>query len=492
MQKHTIKLNIAELMQSSGVKFGTSGARGLASDMRNDVCYAYTLAFLQYLLDEKLIQAGDSVAIAGDYRPSSPRIMNAVAHAVEDAGCQIINTGFIPTPAVACFAMQAGIASIMVTGSHIPDDRNGIKFYKPQGEILKQDEQMLCGRDVLLSAALFEQDNDAWEQKLPDLNDVARQLYIQRYLDFFPKDCLKGLNIGVYQHSTVLRDIMKDVVEGLGGAALCLGHSDHFIPVDTEAIRPEDVALAKQWCKEYALDALISADGDGDRPLISNAQGEWLRGDVAGILCAQYLQAESIVTPISSNSAIEKSAYFKQVIRTRIGSPYVITAMNKAIQQGETSVMGYEANGGFLIATDVVLNGQTLTSLPTRDAMIVPLTILLLAKNNQQSITQLTQTLPPRFTSSGRLKAFPNHISTEKLQAIQDTSTAEVMFGQYFGKVSNIDLTDGVRMTFENDEIVHLRASGNAPELRCYNEANTERRALAMNRRCLELLEAWR
>ncbi|MBL1352331.1 MAG: phosphomannomutase [Zetaproteobacteria bacterium] len=492
MSENTINLNISELMQSSGVKFGTSGARGLASDMCNHVCYAYTLAFLQYLLDEKLIQAGDSVAIAGDYRPSSPRIMNAVAHAIQDIGCQIINTGFIPTPAVAYFAMQQGIASIMVTGSHIPDDRNGIKFYKPQGEILKQDEQALCRQSVQISSLLIEQDNAAWAQVLPALNDTARQLYIQRYLDFFPKDCLNGLNIGIYQHSTVLRDIMKDVVEGLGGSALCLGHSDHFIPVDTEAIRPEDVALAQQWCKEYALDALISADGDGDRPLISNAQGEWLRGDVAGILCAQYLQAESIVTPISSNSAIEKSAYFKQVIRTRIGSPYVIAAMNESMQQGETSVMGYEANGGFLIATDVVLHGQTLTALPTRDAIIVPLTILLLAQHQKKTITELTQTLPPRFTSSGRLKDFPNPISAEKLQAMQDTSMAETMFGQYFGKVSNIDFTDGVRITFENDEIVHLRASGNAPELRCYNEANTEARALTMNQTCLELLEAWR
>ncbi|MDQ6995126.1 MAG: phosphomannomutase, partial [Mariprofundaceae bacterium] len=289
-----------------------------------------------------------------------------------------------------------------------------------------------------------------------------------------------------------LRDIMKDVVEGLGGSALCLGHSDYFIPVDTEAIRPEDVTLARKWCKEYTLDALISADGDGDRPLISNAQGEWLRGDIAGILCAHYLQAESIVTPISSNTAVEKSAFFKHVVRTRIGSPYVIEAMNQAMQQGETSVMGYEANGGFLIATDVVLHGQTLAALPTRDAIIVPLTILLLAKQQQQSIQDVCQTLPPRFTSSGRLKDFPNHISSEKLQALQHIDAAEALFSDYFGKVKHIDTTDGVRISFEHDEIVHLRASGNAPELRCYNEADTAARALAMNQQCLEYLETWR
>jgi len=477
MSANTIELNIAELMQSSGVKFGTSGARGLACDMRNHVCYAYTLAFLEYLLDEKLIQKGDEVAIAGDYRPSTPRIMNAVAHAVVDAGCQVINTGFIPTPAVAYVAMQRGIACMMVTGSHIPDDRNGIKFYKPQGEILKADEQALCSRSVVMPASYLSQDE--WLPKLPEIDASACQEYIQRYLDCFPKDCL-------------MRDIMGEILQGLGANILRLGRSEHFIPVDTEAIRPEDVKLAHTWCKEHSLDAIVSADGDGDRPLISNAQGDWLRGDVAGVLCAKYLQAKTIVTPISSNTAVEKSAWFQEVERTRIGSPYVIDAMNQALHAGKTAVMGYEANGGFLIASDVPLEQQTLKALPTRDAMIVLLSVLLLAKKQGQSIQELLHSLPPRFTSSGRLKDFPSERSQTKLLEMQSKDAVTSMFSDTFGDVCNIDTTDGVRITFSNEEVVHLRASGNAPELRCYNEAASEERAQVMNKTCLELLGTWR
>lgn len=64
------------------------------------------------------------------------------------------------------------------------------------------------------------------------------------------------------------------------------------------------------------------------------------------------------------------------------------------------------------------------------------------------------------------------------------------MFGALCGRIAAVDTTDGLRMTFENSEIVHLRASGNAPEFRCYNEAETEARATELNRCCLVMLSA--
>jgi len=485
---------ISDLMESSGVKFGTSGARGLADDMTDRVCYAYSLAFLQYLLETGDINKGDQVAIAGDFRPSTPRIMAAVAKAVSDAGCEPVNCGFIPTPAVACFAMARKIASIMVTGSHIPDDRNGIKFYKPAGEILKGDEQALCARQLTIPAALRENR----ELPLPLEQADAYREYVKRYLDFFPTGCLEGLKIGIYEHSSVDRDILAEVIAGLGAEIVGLGRSKTFIPVDTEAIRPEDVLLAREWSREHGLDCIVSTDGDGDRPLVSDEHGQWLRGDVAGILCAHYLGATHVVTPVSSNSAVEKSGWFNQVDRTRIGSPFVIEAMDAAVTGGEGNVVGYEANGGFLTATDIEMDGRTLTALPTRDAVIVPLAILMLAKSFKCSVSELLTRLPQRFTSSDRLKAFPTELSREKLAPLNtpdmdgNKRAARAILGDVFGDVVLIDNTDGVRITFSNGEVVHLRPSGNAPELRCYNEADSEARAVEMNKLCLGILAGWR
>ena len=491
-------IRIAELMAQSGVKFGTSGARGLALDMSDRVCYAYALAFVRYLMAIGDIKPGDQVAIAGDYRPSSPRIMAAVAMAVRAAGCQPFNGGFIPTPAIALHGISHGIASLMVTGSHIPDDRNGIKFNKPSGEILKQDEQGIAATEVEIAAGLFDaQGNTVTPVPLPEVAVSAYQVYVQRYLDFFPPASLSGLRVGVYQHSSVARDAFMDIFAGLGAEVVALGRSEKFIPVDTEAVRPEDVALAKQWAGEQQFDCIISADGDGDRPLVSDEHGNWLRGDVAGILCARYLGASAVATPVSSNSALEKCGGFERIDRTRIGSPFVIAAMEQALADGQDKVVGYEANGGFLIASDINLDGKTLAALPTRDAAIVPLTILMLAKQTGCSISALLQQLPQRYSSSDRLKEFPTELSQTRIGAFNsgdielDKQAIEVVFGQ-FGSVKALDDTDGLRITFDNDEVVHLRPSGNAPELRCYNEAGSEARAQQLNAICMEIMSGWR
>ncbi len=480
------EVSVSILMETSGVKFGTSGARGLVVDMTDRVCFAYTTAFLDYLEAENLIQAGSSVAVAGDYRPSSPRIMQAVGLAIEKAGFKPVNCGFVPTPAVAAYAMQRGIASMMVTGSHIPDDRNGIKFYKPEGEILKHDEQGMCSRTVALDEDLFDEqgmmkESFAWADETHD----AYTEFVQRYMNFFPQNCLKGKRIGVYEHSSVARGVLADVMQGLGADVVKLGFSETFIPVDTEAVREEDVKLAKQWVTEHKLDCIVSADGDGDRPLVSDEKGVWLRGDVAGIVCAQYLGARHVVTPVSCNTAVEKSGYFKSVQRTRIGSPFVIEVMNRLLEKGEKNIVGYEANGGFLTASNIEQAGQTLAALPTRDAVIVPLAIIMASIQEGVSISELMQTLPQRFTASDRLQGITTAASQKLLADLrqglhQDFHQDRGWLEHMFGEVKSTDETDGFRVSFVSEEVVHLRPSGNAPELRCYVEASQPARAEAM------------
>jgi len=492
-------INIADLMHSGGVGFGTSGARGLADDMSDRVCYAYTAAFLDWLKEGGLSEGDKRVAIAGDFRPSTPRIMAAVGIAVADAGLEPVNCGFIPTPAVALYGLSHSIPAIMVTGSHIPDDRNGIKFYKPAGEILKSDEQAMTARNITVVEELFDAAGAAQGmQPLPPIDLTAQDDYIRRYTDFLPADCLQGKRIGVYQHSTVARDIYAEVFSALGAEVSCLGRSDVFIPVDTEAIRAEDVELAKQWGTEYGFDCIVSADGDGDRPLISDESGNWLRGDVAGILTARFLQASHIATPVSCNSAVEKCGWFGKVERTRIGSPFVIEAMQQMHAEGAAGIVGYEANGGFLTGCDITRHDNTLSALPTRDALIVPLAILLLASESNTSISGLLATLPQRFTASDRIKDFPGELSKARLAPLCESGlednihAAQGLLGDLFGRVTDVNTTDGIRVSFDSDEVVHLRPSGNAPELRCYTEAASETRAISMNKAGLELLASWK
>ncbi len=492
------RVPIATLMERSGVGFGTSGARGLVSAMTDEVCYLYTRAFLQQLL-----QSGHStgrLAVAGDLRPSTGRVMAAVVAAARDAGVAPVHCGRIPSPAVALYGLQQGIPSVMVTGSHIPDDRNGIKFNRADGEITKADEAGIRAQSVQVPTGRFGADGSlaGAPAALPTVADDARRGYLRRYLEFFPAGCLAGLRVGVYEHSSVAREVIGEVLRALGADTVPLGRSETFVPVDTEAIRPEDVVLARRWAAERGLDAVVSADGDGDRPLVSDEQGHWLRGDVAGVLCAEYLGADVVVTPVSSNTVAERCGRFQRVVRTRIGSPYVIEGMERARAEGARAVVGYEANGGFLSLSTLVVDGRRLDALPTRDALIVIAAVLHLARRRGVPVSGLLASLPARYTASDRLKDFPTEVSRRRLAEMQsgdaarDRATIEAVFGGLFGPVAAVDATDGLRVTFASGEVAHLRPSGNAPELRCYNEADSEARAVEMNRACLAVMEGWR
>jgi phosphomannomutase len=458
----------------------------MATAMTDSVCYAYAKGFLQYLESiGEIKQAGGRVAVGGDFRPSTSRVMEAVCRAADDLDYRAVNCGKIPSPAVALFGFEQKIPSIMVTGSHIPDDRNGIKFNKCAGEVLKTDEQGMGSQIVELDDALFDANGNfvKTSSEPREVSPEAGENYAMRYLNFFEPDSLRGLRVSVYQHSAVGRDVLVKILSGLGAEVTPLGRSEKFIPVDTEAIRPEDVQLAADWAKSGKFDAIVSADGDGDRPLVSDERGHWLRGDIAGILCAKFLAADSISTPVSCNTAVKKCGWFKEIRRTRIGSPFVVASMMQATAAGAKRVVGYEANGGFLLNSDIETGGKKLRALPTRDAVIVILGILLLAKRQGEKVSELAASLPARFTASDRLKNF----ATEKSAAIlarfnsgsetADKSAIEKMFGEICGRVAKLDRTDGMRITFANEEVIHLRPSGNAPEFRCYAEAATDERA---------------
>lgn len=481
-------MSVGELMAESGVAFGTSGARGTVAAMTDRVCHGYTAGFLRYLASRDEFAPGVRVALAGDLRPSTPRILAACAQAVRDLGGVPVYCGAVPTPALAHFAFAERIPSLMVTGSHIPADRNGIKFYRPDGEVLKDDEAGMMAQPVAVESTLFDAEGNLKHREVLSQGLDVTAAYVARYRDAFGPEALAGKRIGVYQHSAVGRDIVVAILEALGAAVMPLGRSDVFVPVDTEAVRAEDIALARQWAEQYRFDAIVSTDGDSDRPLLADEHGEWLRGDVLGVLCARQIGATQVVTPVSSNTALEACGAFAVTARTRIGSPYVIAEMNRMLGTGGKKVCGYEANGGFLLGSDF----GPLSALPTRDAVLPVLAALVAA--GEAPLSSLVAALPSRVTYSNRIAEFPTATSQAILAGFAQGTVTEQLerIAQAFGGVAGLpvalDRTDGLRITFASGEIIHLRPSGNAPELRCYSEADSEARARSLNDQALRIV----
>ena len=451
---------VRQTLAASPAGFGTSGLRGLVGDLSDEVCFAATLGFLRHMRDTGAASDGPAL-FAHDLRPSSPRIARAVAAAIRHAGFEPVFGGEIPTPALALAGFSRNAPSVMITGSHIPFDRNGIKFHRPQSEISKADEAPILECEAELPDHLDIRD-------LPPFTGAMEGGYAARYLAAFP-ELLKDMRVGLYQHSAVGRDLNAALFGDMGARVAPLGRSDEFVPIDTEAVSDADQAQARTWA-EQGLDCIVSTDGDGDRPLLADENGEYFRGDMLGILCARFLGAEAIVTPVSSNTALEKSGWFERIERTRIGSPHVIAAMDDLARERDR-VAGFEANGGFLTRTPFEVSGETLAPLPTRDALLPVLAAIALAKRENCRLSELRALLPNRVTRSDRLVNRPTSASLEYLADMDETAEATLLDG--LGTVRDVDTTDGRRMTLGDDRIVHLRPSGNAPEFRIYVEAET-------------------
>ncbi|PSH63746.1 phosphomannomutase [Phyllobacterium brassicacearum] len=455
----------------SSLKFGTSGLRGLVTELPDAVCQAYTLAFLKHMQNAHSVPAGGLVLFGYDLRSSSPQMAAACISAAQEIGMTVENCGPLPTPALALRAMSLKVPAIMVTGSHIPADRNGLKFYRPDGEIDKVDEAGILS--VLELDTLAPSPVGATAAIVPD----ALKNYSERCVALLGPQALAGKRIGVYQHSSVSRDLIVTILQELGANAVALGRSDVFVPVDTEALRPEDVAFADAAAKKYKLDALVSTDGDADRPLIADENGVFLRGDSLGLLTARFVNADAVVTPVTSNTAIELSGLFAKVYRTRVGSPYVIEGMEQAVKDGHGRVVGFEANGGVLLGSSVPADRGQLGALPTRDAMLPILSVLGMAARDGVAVSKLLDGLPSRFTRSGRIENVSAERSGPFLQGLRDNDDKRAGFFAQLGTIRDNDAIDGVRVVLATGEVVHFRESGNAPELRCYAEASTDGRA---------------
>lgn len=451
-------------------KFGTSGLRGLVSELTEDVIARHVRAFIA------VCETGSALYVGQDLRASSPRITADVRAAARKAGCRVIDCGALPTPALALEAHRTGGSAIMVTGSHIPADRNGLKFYSRTGEITKAEEQAIL-------AQLDEVPRKSAAPGTCSAETGAATRFVTRYLEAFGQQVLSGRRIGLYAHSAVGRDMLGQILSGLGAHIVELDRLETFIPLDTEAIDPDTRIRIRTWVTEHALDALVSTDGDSDRPLLADETGQIVPGDILGQITAESLRAETVVTPITSNSGITRKG-FATLQQTRVGSPYVIAGM----QQAAGRVVGYEANGGFLLGFDAQGPCGPLPALVTRDSVLPLLATLVAAQGGTLSARVARE--PDIVTQSARLQDVPLAHSQTLVSALAENTSTRMAFLSALDVTERaLDLTDGVRMCLTEDRILHIRPSGNAPELRLYVEARTLESAAVLLEKAMRSLQ---
>ncbi len=507
------------------LKFGTSGRRGEVVHLTQLEIYINVRGEIAYLLSlpnsEGGIRAGDPFPFGYDLRPSSTafapehagrgEICQAVERAICDAGMRPVCLGCLPTPAVMAYSAARGLGSIMVTGSHIPFDRNGYKLNTSRGELLKHQEGPVNESVGRVRAEIYAQPADAamfdangmfrsGHCDLPAAIPDGREEYLRRYTEFFPAGCLEGMRLLLYEHSAVGREMLAELLRILGAEVFPAGRSETFVPIDTENMDAAQLARIESLAREAAaahgcFDAVVSTDGDSDRPLLCgvNADGSvrFFGGDLLGMIVASYLGADAVVVPITCNDGIDRGSLAPALEpKTRIGSPYVIAGMEAARGRGRRAVCGWEANGGFLTGSRFERRNKSLPALPTRDAFLPILCVLGAARERGLAVCELFAELPHRFSRAALLPRFPRAAAlaiVDRFTPRRDSgrTPAEIARdlggvlspGRGFGRIAGIDYTDGVRVSFENEDVVHFRPSGNADEFRIYGYAGSQQRA---------------
>ena len=380
--------------------FGTDGIRGLANKypMTGEVAMAVgrAVAFVLRAHSHKIIQGNfnpalsakptdvkkvqrkPKIVIGKDTRLSGYMIEQALASGVCSMGADVILIGPLPTPGVA-FVTQSmrADAGIMISASHNPYDDNGIKIFSADGYKLPDEVEAEIERLVF---------SDELEKHRPTAELVGKAFRIDdvhgRYLVFlkslFPKELdLLGLRVVLDCANGAAYKVAPLVFEELGAEVIRNGVSPDGLNINAKcgALFPEAVSSA---VIKYRADIGISLDGDGDRCILADENGEIVDGDQIIGLCAiqmaqdQILNKNTVVTTPMSNFGLEQtlSDYGITMLRAKVGDRYVVDTMRKkglnlgGEQSGHVVFLDHSTTGDGIVAALKVLEAMRRTGKP--------------------------------------------------------------------------------------------------------------------------------
>lgn len=435
--------------------FGTSGIRGNAEELFTDeFCIQIGFTFGMWL---KSKGKQGYVAMAMDPRESSPRIKSRVANGLAAAGWEILDEGVVPVPALTYFVKQTPAVGggVMVTGSHITANLNGVKLLVNGEEVTKTDEKEI---EQLFATTKFP---SMKVEPIVKFDQSAQELYIELLKNlaaFNPK-----WKIVIDTTNGAQTEIVRQLFSQLGMKYQTVNDFDiqspHFVPCDTEFPSMFTDLIRKVLLTK--ADFGLAFDVDGDRVVFVDSLGRFIPGDYACSLLAREPEVKSIVTPISTSSVVDHLG--KKVYRTQVGSTWVSAKMKEV-----GSNFGFEANGGSL--NPEVSYG--------RDGGVTAVKIMNLIKKSNQTLTELYDSLPKLYLTRQKVDC-PFAKYDQVLAAVR----------QKFASKKIEDL-DGLKVHMTPDEWVLFRGSGNSPEFKIFAESPNEKRSLRLGNEGLDLVRS--
>ena len=312
--------------------FGTDGVRGVVGE------------FLTPELVERLGRAAAlwtgaaKVFVGRDTRASGVDLEEAFARGVISAGGDCVLGGVLPTPAVALLALDLGV---VISASHNPPEYNGVKFFDAKGRKLSDESEEQI--EALLAAP------PGVDQGTIEHVEVALDSYRQHIVDRFASD-LRGLRIVVDCANGAYSGIAPQAFEECGAEVQAIGDEPDGFNINV-GCGATDLALLQRTVVEGGFDLGIAFDGDGDRMLAVDENGNALDGDQIIAILALDLKVDSVAVTVMTNLGFHALMRERgiRVITTDVGDRYVLEAL-----QREGAVLGGEQSGHVIYLRDHV------------------------------------------------------------------------------------------------------------------------------------------
>ncbi len=343
--------------------FGTDGVRGLANDLLTaELALDLAVAAAHVLGDTGAFAGHRPRAIVGqDSRASGEFLEAAVIAGLASAGVDVYRVGVLPTPAVAHLVAESGAdLGVMISASHNPMPDNGIKFFAKGGG--KLDDAL----EAAIEAAIEARMNEPW--KRPTGKDVGRvvvdesaaERYIYHLLSSLSTQ-LTGIKLVVDCANGASSEVAPEIYARAGADVIAISNKPNGLNINENCGSTHLENLIAE-VKKQGADLGIAHDGDADRCLAVDANGEVIDGDFIMAILAKDWQVKTVVGTVMSNLGFVKAMNELgiKVEKTAVGDRYVLENMlaNDHILGGEQSghiIMRQHANTGDGILTALQL-----------------------------------------------------------------------------------------------------------------------------------------
>ncbi|NEU58397.1 phosphoglucosamine mutase [Halorussus sp. MSC15.2] len=433
--------------------FGSSGTRGVANE-------ALTPEFvLKVAKAAGTVWRADRVGVARDTRATGKMLSDAAASGLASVGADVDRLGIIPTPGAQAYAEREETPVVMITASHNPPQYNGVKLIGDDGVELAVEELERIEQKFL--AEKF--DTARWSETGESRHvEGARRAYVDGLLDAVDRekiadaDLTVALDPGHGAGSLTTPEFFRKL-----GCRVVTANSQpdgHFPGRDPEPV-PENLGDLGRLVEATDADVGIAHDGDADRAIFYDENGEYVEGDatLAALAAAKLDAGDSVVSAVNVSQRLvdvadERDAYLEL---TPIGSTNIITRIRELQSQGKSVPVAGEGNGGIFFPN------------------------YRLARDGAYTAAQFLELLADR-PASEVVAPYDGYHNVRINIEYDDDAEREALLdaAEREARNSEADTTtlDGYRVDY-GDAWVLARPSGTEPMVRIYAEARDEARA---------------